>query len=135
MNEKPVLFFDGVCNLCNSAVQFVIRHDKEGKIRFASLQSRAGEAARAAVTAAKGKAPDSLIFLEEGIYYTESDAALRAAKYLDGGWRRLRYLTVFPHLLRDAVYRLIAHNRYRLFGKKEACILPTAALKARFLKD
>ncbi len=130
-----VLFFDGGCNLCNSAVQFVIRHDKEGKIRFASLQSESGKAATAAVLAQKGHVPDSLIFLEKGYYYTESDAALRVAAYLDGGWKGLRHLRNFPRFLRNAVYRLVARMRYKVFGKRDACMLPTAELRQRFLDN
>src|SRR5437879_3389912 len=103
MSDGPILFFDGVCNLCNGAVQFVIRHDKAGTIRFASLQSSAGEAAKAAVLAIKGSVSDSLIFLENDTYYTESDAALRLAAHLDGGWKMLRHLRIFPRFLRDAV--------------------------------
>jgi predicted DCC family thiol-disulfide oxidoreductase YuxK len=134
-DNGPVLFFDGVCNLCNAAVQFVIRHDKGGKVRFASLQSKAGQVAKDAILTKKGSVPDSLIFLEHGTYYTESDAALRLAKYLDGGWKNLRYLRIFPGFLRDAVYRLVARNRYRMFGKQDACMLPTPELKQRFLAE
>jgi predicted DCC family thiol-disulfide oxidoreductase YuxK len=133
-SAQPILFFDGVCNLCNAAVQFVIRHDKEGKVRFASLQSTAGEAAKAAVLAAKGKVPDSLILFEDGQYYTESDAALRLAAHLDGSWKGLRHLRIFPRFIRDAVYRLVAINRYRMFGKKDACMIPTPELRQRFLE-
>lgn len=135
MSPKPVLFFDGVCNLCNGAVQFIIRHDREAKIHFASLQSTLGKEACNAVLAAKGKVPDSLIFLDEGTYYTESEAALRVAAYLDGGWKTLRHLRVFPKILRDAVYALMAKSRYRLFGKRRACMLPTPELKSRFLES
>ena len=131
----PVLFFDGVCNLCNSAVQFIIRHDKAGRVRFASLQSTHGAQAAQAVIQSHGHLPDSLIFLDKGIYYTESDAALRVAPYLDGSWKYLRYLTIFPRPLRNVVYRLVARYRYRWFGKKDACMLPTPALKQRFLED
>jgi predicted DCC family thiol-disulfide oxidoreductase YuxK len=134
MTEGPILFFDGVCNLCNNAVQFIIRHDKEGKIRFASLQSEAGKSAKAAVLAKKASVPDSLIFLENDIFYTESDAALHVAKYLDGGWQTLRYLNIFPRFLRDAVYRLIARYRYKLFGVRDTCMIPTQALRQRFLE-
>ncbi len=130
----PVLFFDGICNLCNSAVQFVIRHDKEGRIRFASLQSEAGQIAVAAVLAKEGAVPDSLIFLDKGAYYTRSDAALHVAALLDGPWKGLRHLRFFSRLIRDAVYRLVARNRYRLFGKRDACMMPAPALKSRFLE-
>ncbi len=133
---SPVLFFDGVCNLCQGAVQFVIRHDRHARIRFASLQSAAGEKALAVVGDRIGRRPDSLIFLDAaGNYYIESDAALRVARHLDGSWRLLAGLRVFPRVIRDAVYRLVARNRYRWFGRQESCMLPTPALKARFLDD
>lgn len=133
MTEGPILFFDGICNLCNSAVQFVISHDKRGTIRFASLQSAAGQAAKAAVLAKMGRIPDALILLEHGQYYTESDAALRVAAHLNGAWKSLSHLQVFPRLLRNSIYRLVARYRYSLFGKRDACMLPSAALRQRFL--
>ena len=133
--EDRVLFFDGECNLCNGAVQFVIRHDKAGVIRFASLQSAAGVAAAAAVCQKCGSVPDSLIFLDKGQYFVESDAALRVARYLDGGWRMLQWFRILPRFLRDLVYRLVARHRYRWFGKRDACMIPTPALKQRFLED
>ena len=132
---KPVLFFDGVCNLCNGAVQFFIRHDKAGNIRFASLQSPAGQAAIAAVSGQSGQEPDSLIFLEGGRYYTHSEAALRAVSLLDRPWRQLRRLRIFPLALRNGVYRFIARNRYRLWGKKDTCMIPSPALRERFLPE
>lgn len=129
----PVLFFDGVCNLCNGAVQFIIRHDKAGRIRFASLQSAVGQEAAAAVRKQHGMVPDSLIFLEQGQYFVLSDAALRVAAYLDGGWRLLRRLRAIPRPVRDAVYRFVARNRYRWFGKRESCMMPAPGLMSRFL--
>lgn len=135
MSSGPILFFDGVCNLCNTAVQFIIRHDKDGKIHFASLQSAAGKVAQDAVLTAKGYVPDSLIFLDGSVYYTGSDAALHAAAYLDGGWKGLRHLRIFPRVLRDAVYGLVARSRYRLFGKRDSCMMPTPELRQRFVPD
>lgn len=129
----PVLYFDGVCNLCNGAVQFVIRHDRSGKIRFASLQSDAGAAAIRKVEARFGRRPDSLLFEVGDKIWIESDAALQLARYLDGGWKTLSWLRLFPRFLRDAVYRLVARNRYRMFGKKDACMIPTPQLKERFI--
>lgn len=74
-----------------------------------------------------------MLFLEEGQYYTESDAALRVARYLDGGWKVLSWLHLFPRFLRNAVYRVVARTRYRVFGRRDTCMIPTPALKARFL--
>src|SRR4051812_44796345 len=100
-DSKPILFFDGVCNLCSGAVQFVIRHDRRGKIRLASLQSEAGKAAQQAYHDQHGKIPDSLLFLKNGHYYAESAAALRAAGMLDGGWKLLQGFLILPPLLRN----------------------------------
>jgi predicted DCC family thiol-disulfide oxidoreductase YuxK len=131
--DSPILFFDGVCNLCNKSVQFVIRHDQAGNVKFATLQSAAGEAARDAVLKAYGRVPDSIILYDNGRYYVQSTAALRLAGYLDGGWRFLKTFLFIPAFIREPLYKLIARNRYRWFGKQDECMLPTPALKARFL--
>jgi predicted DCC family thiol-disulfide oxidoreductase YuxK len=131
--SAPVLYFDGVCNLCNAAVQFVIRHDREGKIRFASLQSAAGAEAIKKVETRYRRRPDSLLFEVGDKIWIESDAALQVARYLDGAWKALSTLRIFPRFLRDFAYRLIARNRYRWFGKKDACTIPTPELKTRFI--
>ncbi len=135
MSGAPVLYFDGVCNLCNGAVQFVIRHDRRGKIRFASLQSGAGEEAIRKVEARYGRRPDSLLFEAGDKIWIESDAALQLTRYLDGGWRALGILSVVPRFIRDAAYRFVARNRYRWFGRKDACMIPTPELKQRFLEQ
>jgi predicted DCC family thiol-disulfide oxidoreductase YuxK len=131
--DSPVLFFDGVCNLCNHAIQFIIRHDRVGKVKFAPLQSHAGEAATQAVQQQLGYVPDSLILRVGGKYYTESAAALKVAGYLDGGWQLLKVLMIIPGFLRNPVYRFVAANRYRWLGRKQECMIPTPALKSRFL--
>ncbi len=131
----PILFFDGVCNLCQGAVQFVIRRDKTAKIRFASLQSEAGKRAMEVVRQRYGRVPDSLILLENDHYYIESDAALRVAGHFSGGWKLLYGLRWVPRFIRDSVYRLVAKKRYRWFGKKEECWLPRPELKERFLEE
>ncbi|MBC6992734.1 thiol-disulfide oxidoreductase DCC family protein [Neolewinella lacunae] len=130
---SPVLFFDGLCNLCNGAVQWFLLNDREGNLRFASLQS---ELAQELLPAAgvDPTALSSLVLYDNGVAYTESDGALRATALLGGVYRPLaRFLRFFPRVLRDAVYRLIAANRYRWFGKREACLLPRPEWKARFL--
>lgn len=131
--EHPILFFDGVCNLCNGAVQWFLLRDKVGKLRFASLQS---ELAQQLLPTA-GVDPtglSSLVLLEGNRVYTKSSGALRAASYLGGGWGKAgKLLAIFPAGLRDGVYDFIARNRYRWFGKEEACWLPRPEWKARFL--
>lgn len=130
--DKPILLFDGVCNLCQGSVQFVIQHDPEAKVRFASQQSAIGRQWMERY----GHDPDridSLILIEDGRSYTLSSAALRIARHLSAPWRWLYALIIVPPLLRDPVYRLIAANRYRWFGQKDSCWMPTPDLRARFL--
>lgn len=128
----PIVLFDGVCNLCNGSVQFLLKRDPEGRFRFAALQSDAGRS----LLAEHGLDPDilsSVVLIEDGRIWKESSAALRIARHLPGAWKLLRVFAAVPRPLRDAVYRWIARNRYRWFGKTESCWLPTPELKARFL--
>jgi len=130
--SHPVVLFDGVCNLCNGSVQFILKRDPQGRFRFASLQSEPGRR----LMTEHGLDPDALssvVVVEEGRVWKESSAALRIARHLPGAWKLLRVFTLVPRPLRDAAYRLIARNRYRWFGKMEACWLPTPELKGRFL--
>jgi predicted DCC family thiol-disulfide oxidoreductase YuxK len=129
--SAPVLLFDGVCNLCNSVVQFVLTHDKNAAVRFASQQSAFGQR----TMLERGLSGiEGVVLLEGERVYTHSDAALRLLGYLPAplGW--LSGLHVIPRGLREIVYRLIARNRYRLFGKRKACFLPRPEWKARFLE-
>jgi predicted DCC family thiol-disulfide oxidoreductase YuxK len=131
------ILFDGVCNLCNGFVQFVIRHDPAARFRFAALQSEAGRAlllAHGVAPAAVANAPESVLLLSGGHLYSHSDAVLRIARGLGGIWRLAGAVgSLLPHAWRDALYRLVARHRYRWFGRQESCLLPTPALKARFL--
>jgi predicted DCC family thiol-disulfide oxidoreductase YuxK len=130
----PVVFFDGVCNLCNAAVQFVIDHDKREQFRFAPLQSDAAQELVFGPGLARARdAFDSLILLERGKVYERSHAALRIARRLDGLWRAAFVFVVVPRCVRDAVYDVIAQNRYRWFGRSAQCRVPTPAQRARFL--
>lgn len=129
--DGPVVFFDGVCNLCNASVQFILKRDRAQVFRFAPLQ---GETFLSLQHPAKNSAPDSIVLLENGKLYTESVAVLRIAGRLSFPWRLLALPGwLLPGFVRDPLYRCIARNRYRWFGKKETCYLPTAELKARFL--
>jgi predicted DCC family thiol-disulfide oxidoreductase YuxK len=128
----PIVLFDGVCNLCNGSVQFILKRDSQARFRFASLQSEAGRS----LLVQHGLDPEALssvVVIEGGRVWQESSAALRIARHLPGLWKLLRVFLVIPRPLRDAVYRLIARNRYRWFGKTETCWLPTPELKGRFL--
>ena len=131
-NEHPIVLFDGVCNLCNRSVQFIIERDPEGHFRFASLQSGLGEELRARLEI-DPREVDSVILVEGDRWYKESDAALRIARGLGGAWKALWALRFVPRFLRDGAYRLIARNRYRWFGRQETCWLPTPELRGRFL--
>jgi predicted DCC family thiol-disulfide oxidoreductase YuxK len=131
-SAHPIVLFDGVCNLCSGSVQFIIPRDREGRFRFASLQSPVGQE----LLARFGIDPtvvDSVVVIEGDRWYKESDAALRVARGLAGPWKVLTVFRLIPRPLRDRLYRLIARNRYRWFGKKEACWLPTPELRERFL--
>lgn len=130
----PVILFDGVCNLCNGFVQFIIRHDAAGQFRFAALQSVAGQELLRKHQLPMPAKPDSVVLLAEGQAYTHSAAALGILARLGGRWAALaRVGRWFPRSLRDAVYRLIARNRYRWFGRQESCWRPTPELQSRFL--
>jgi predicted DCC family thiol-disulfide oxidoreductase YuxK len=126
----PIIFFDGVCNLCDFAVTFVIDHDPVRRFRFAALQSQAGQQLMAQYPNIVGQ--DTVLLFENGVVYGRSDAALRIARHLHG-WRWLWALRVVPRHLRDAIYKLIARNRYWLFGKRDACRIPTPELRNLFL--
>ena len=125
----PVVLFDGVCNLCNRAVQFIIRRDPAGTFHFASLQS---DAARTLV-GPRATALDTFLLWEEGNVYDRSTAALRVARRLRGPVRLLTVFVVVPRPIRNAVYNLIARRRYQWFGRREECMVPTPELRARFL--
>lgn len=129
-----VILFDGVCHLCQGVVKFLIKRDPTGRFHFASLQSEAGRR----LLEEKGVHVEHLgtiIVLEKDNYYIRSTGALRIAKRLRFPWPLLYGLIIVPRFIRDAVYRLVAANRYRFFGKDETCLVPTKELSKRFLKD
>jgi len=133
--EPPLVLFDGVCNLCNATVNFLLDRDRRGTLRFAALQSNsAREKLRARGCGVPEGPPDALLFIEGGRLYGGSTAALRIARHLSHpGWRLASALLVIPRPLRDAIYRWVAKNRYAWFGRREVCRVPTAELRGRFL--
>lgn len=133
MGNKIVLF-DGVCNLCNGAITFIIKRDKKDVFRYAPLQSKVGKELAAKHHIDLDKV-DSIILVTEDKAYAKSTAALRIAKQLSKGWPLLAMFLILPKFLRDAVYDFIARNRYKWFGKKDACMIPTPELKRKFLDD
>ena len=129
---KAIVLFDGVCNLCNGFVQFLIRRDKKRRFLYASLQSEAGRSLIEELGLEAGKM-DTVILIDQGKAYTHSDVALRVAGRLGALWPLFQVFYIFPKPLRDAVYNWIARNRYRWFGKRETCMIPTPELKSLFL--
>ena len=136
-SATATILFDGVCNLCNGFVQFIIRHDPRGRFRFAALQSETGRALLAAHgqqgPAAGPAGPESVILLEGGQLYAHSAAVLRIARQLGWPWRLAAAGRLLPRRWRDGLYRFVARHRYRWFGRQASCAVPTPALRARFV--
>ncbi|UOX33400.1 thiol-disulfide oxidoreductase DCC family protein [Flavobacterium sediminilitoris] len=131
--NKKVILFDGVCNLCDSSVQFIIKHDKKDIFRFTAIQSEIGQEI-IKHTGINTESIDSIILYEPGIaYYYKAEAALLIARELKGIYKLISYLNFLPKVIKNGVYDYIAKNRYKWYGKKEACMIPTPELKAKFL--
>lgn len=132
MEGKHIVLFDGVCNLCNGAVLFIIKRDKKDRFRFAALESDLGKELLARHNIDPSKI-DSIVLISGDSAFAKAGAALRIAKYLTGLWPLLYSLIIIPKFIADAVYDFIARNRYKWFGKKESCMIPTPELKSKFL--
>lgn len=130
--DAPLLLFDGECNLCQGSVQFVLKRDRAQRFRFAALGSTAGRQALAAAGAV-APLPDSMVLLHRGRVRTRSGAALAVARLLPWPWPLWSVFWIVPYPLRDLLYAFVARNRYRWFGKRSSCWVPTPALRARFL--
>ena len=130
--SKPVILFDGVCNLCNSSVQFVIERDKKNTFQFASLQS---DFARSTLPQRLVEEEDlkSIVLYTKEKTLTKSSAVLTVAKSLSGLWPVLYGFMIIPRFIRDGVYDIIAANRYKWFGKKDECMIPTPDMKIKFI--
>jgi len=133
MAQLPIILFDGVCNLCNGAVQFVIKHDVKKQFMFASLQSDAGQQLLKQYQLPL-QSFNSFVLIQNEKTYFKSTAALMVAKQLNGITKLLYGFIIVPAVIRNAVYNFIAKNRYKWFGKKESCMMPTTQLTSRFLK-
>lgn len=131
--NKKIILFDGVCNLCDASVQFIIKHDKNDAFRFVAIQSELGQNIIKYLGIDTSKT-DSIILYEPGIaYYFKAEAALNIAKELNS-WHSILYVFIHvPNFIKNGVYDFIAKNRYKWYGKKEACMIPTPELKAKFL--
>ena len=128
----PVILFDGVCNFCNSAVNFVIKRNKKKNIRFSPLQSDAGYKLLTEYNLPPNEL-ESFFFIEDNRAYSYSTAALRVCRHLSGLWPLLYAFIIVPAFIRDGVYKWIGKNRYKWFGKKETCMIPSPDVRARFL--
>ncbi|TFG72314.1 MAG: thiol-disulfide oxidoreductase DCC family protein [Flavobacteriales bacterium] len=132
--DKKIILFDGVCNLCNGAVRFIIKRDKNGIFQFAPLQSGIGKKLTYERNIDTEKI-DSIILIEPGLaYYIKSDAALKIGEELAGYGTISSILNLIPSTLRNIVYDFVAKNRYKWYGKKAACMVPTPELRAKFLE-
>jgi predicted DCC family thiol-disulfide oxidoreductase YuxK len=132
MNEHPVILFDGVCNLCSSSVQFVIKRDTKNVFRFASLQSDFSQQTLREHHLSQ-KDFDSFVLLKNNKVYTNSTGALMVFRELNWAWPLLYSLMIIPSFIRNAIYKFIARRRYKWFGKKEECWLPSTELKKKFI--
>lgn len=129
----PVILYDGTCGFCNRVVQFIIPRDRGGRFRFAAIQSVTGKR----LLVEQGIDPEHLntfVLMAEGRMFTRSTAALEVARRLDGAWPLFYAFIAVPGVIRDGVYHFIARNRYRWFGRTEACMLPDAKVRERFLE-
>lgn len=132
-NDKKIILFDGVCNLCNSSVQYIIQRDKKDEFRFVALQSDLGQKILRHIGIAD-KSIDSIVLYLPGIaYYYKSSAVIEISKSLQGFFNYGMIFRLLPTSLRDVAYDYIAKNRYKWYGKKESCMIPTPELKAKFL--
>ncbi|MGB5437564.1 MAG: thiol-disulfide oxidoreductase DCC family protein [Maribacter sp.] len=130
---KKIVLFDGICNLCNRSVQFIIKRDTQDEFRFATLQGEIGQRLILERTIDTSKV-DSIILIEPGVaYYVKSDAALAIGMHLKGYRTISKVLNLIPSTLRDIVYDFVARNRYSWYGNKEQCMIPTPEIKAKFL--
>lgn len=131
MEQNGIILFDGVCNLCNGFVHRIIAADKNDYFRFASLQSEAGQS----LLKNHPNLQDlkSIVYLDNGKIYTKSTAAIKISSHLGFTWKILQLGYILPVFLRDGIYNIIAKNRYKWFGKKDQCMVPTPDLKAKFL--
>ena len=130
--NQPLILFDGVCTFCNASVNFIIDRDARSRFRFAPLQGPTGQE----ILKRQGLPTDlldTMLLVEDNNVYTRSTAALRIARYLRFPWNLLSVFLLIPAFLRNAVYSVLAHNRYKWFGQEDACRIPTPELRARFL--
>jgi predicted DCC family thiol-disulfide oxidoreductase YuxK len=132
-NDKKIILFDGVCNLCNTSVQYVIQRDKKDEFRFVALQSDLGQKILKYIGIADQNIDSIVLYLPGIAYYYKSSAVIEISKTLEGFFNYGMLFRLVPSFLRDTVYDYVAKNRYRWYGKQESCMIPTPELKAKFL--
>ena len=132
IETHKIILFDGVCNLCNGAINYVIKRDPNNVFKFAALQSEIGQELTAKFKI-DGSKVDSIILIDGDKHHEKSTAALYIAKHLSGAYPLLFGFIIVPKFIRNAVYDYVARNRYKWFGKKDKCMIPTAELKNKFL--
>lgn len=132
--DKKIILFDGVCNLCNSSVQFVIRHDKRDIFRFVSLQSELGQKILNHIGISRLQTDSTILYVPEKGHYIKSDVAFKILKDINGIYKLLLIFSILPKKLLDIIYDYVAKNRYKWFGQKESCMIPTPELKSKFLE-
>ena len=135
MGQPIIVLFDGVCNLCNGTVYFIIKRDKKGVFRFASLQWAAQQPHLAHLNLKSNSDSESIVVIDGHTVLTESDAALFIAQKLPLPWSLFSACSLMPRVIRNALYRMVARNRYSWFGKKEACPMPRPEWKERFTAE
>jgi predicted DCC family thiol-disulfide oxidoreductase YuxK len=131
--DKKIVLFDGVCNLCESSVQFIIKHDKKDIFRFVSIQSELGQKIISHIGIDLSKVDSIILYIPNKAYFTKSNAALKIAGDLSGYISIVSYLNFLPDSIKNFVYDYIAKNRYKWYGKKESCMMPTPELASKFL--
>jgi len=132
MNHEPIILFDGVCNFCNSAVNFTLKRNTKANIFFAPMQTEAGQKLLQQYNLPADDM-QSFIFIENGVVYKQSTAALKVCRHLRGVWPLCYGLIIVPKFIRDGIYNWIAKNRYKWFGVRQACMIPAPEVRARFL--
>jgi predicted DCC family thiol-disulfide oxidoreductase YuxK len=131
-HDTSIILFDGVCNFCDGAINFVLKQDKKDVFRFAPLQSQMGQNLLAQYQIPK-KDFESFILIQDGKAYQKSTAAIKVLNQLPWYWKALQAFWIVPKFIRDGIYDFIAHNRYKWFGKKDVCMIPTPEMRSRFL--
>ena len=131
--NQPIILFDGVCNLCNNSVQLIIKHDKQNKFKFASLQSDAAKEILLQFEELNSNL-DSIILIDSGRIFSKSSAIIGVSKILGGFYYFVTFFWIIPKPIRYWICDIVAKNRYKWFGKRNSCMIPTEELKLRFLE-